>query len=51
MCKRDDRPPYQKSRFFITNKKVGLPLYNFTLKESLKMFIPEYIPAVTFVIL
>ena len=48
MCKGDVRPLYQKSRFFITSKKVELSLY--TLKKSLRMLITEYIPAVRFII-
>ena len=24
MCTKDDRPPHQKSRFFITSKRLGL---------------------------
>ena len=36
MCKSDDRVPYQKSRFFITSKKVGLPLYISPSRKVLK---------------
>ena len=27
MCKRDDRPPQQKSNFFVASKRVSLFLY------------------------
>ena len=42
MCKNYDRPPDQKSRFFIASK--GVP------QENLKRFITEYISDVKFII-
>ena len=42
-CKKDNKPPHQKSRFLITSKRVFIHL---TPKKSLKMFITEYIPYV-----
>ena len=42
--KRDDRPPHQKSSFFIASKAVDFSI-QLTLKESLEMFITEYVVA------
>ena len=44
MCKGDDRPPHQKSNFFIASKTVYFST-ELTLKESLEMFITEYVPS------
>ena len=35
MCKRDDRPPNQKNRFFIASE-IGFPLYISTSMKALK---------------
>ena len=44
ISKRDDRPPHQKSNFFIARKAVDFSI-QLTLKESLEMFITEYVVA------
>ena len=44
MCKRDDRPPHQKSNFFNASKTVYFSI-QLTFKESLEMFITEYVPS------
>ena len=47
-CKNDDRPPDQKSKFFIETKEVGLSARRKTLTSI--YIITEYIPDIKFII-
>ena len=49
MCNWDNRPLYQKSRCFITSRRVDFSLYISHSRKALKCFFTEYVPAVRFI--
>ena len=43
MCKKDDRPPHPKRKFFIASKQVGLSLDIWPYRKALKRLIRIYV--------
>ena len=50
MCKKDDRPPHQKSRVFYCKQSSRFIFKQLTLKKSIETFVTEYVPNVKFII-
>ena len=50
MCKKDDRPPHQKSKVFYCKQSSRFIFKQLTLKKNIETFVTEYIPNVKFII-